>query len=399
MTETRPTTAPEAAEAKRRTRYRRWVALGGLVALLLAGLTVVIMSRTRVGQERLRRVTVNWLEDRFAGRIAIGEVGSEASLLGTMTLGDVTITEPGGRPFVAVRSAILSYDWRTLVSGRVVLDRVQLEGVDVVVERLPDWDEWNFDRAFRAGPDDPADTARVLVELHNVSITDASVELRLPWDGEAEDSARLLLEDTPSGPLRVFALQDLSLNASRILAETPDEPGRLVELDGFSAHAYVWDQPARIESARGTIAVRDSVVTLDLDRIELPGSSLSALGQVVFGDSGPRVDVRLEAPRVALTDLTWLHPELPTVGRGRGTILIRALAPGRVLWFAEDLDLETPDTRVRGTVGLVTGDTLYFSRLDLVAGPLDVPTLERLLPVDLPLDGLEVEALRLNDGG
>ncbi len=279
----------------------------------------------------------------------------------------------------------------------MVLDRVELEGASVVLERLPGWQDWNYERAFRRGPPDPADTSRTLVDLRNVSILDGTLEVRLPWADGDLDSARVVVQRTPSGPVRVYSFQHLSLDAARVLAETPREPGRLVEIDDLAADVYVWDEPARVRSARGTVVIRDSIVSVDLRRLELPGSRLDVAGRVVVRDDGPEPDLLIRGDRLDLADFGWLHPELPAEGGGEGDIQIRTLGPGRVLWYARDLDVETPGMRVRGSVGLVTGDTLYFSELDLDADPFDLATLERLLPVDLPLEGLEAGSLRLED--
>lgn len=386
------------AEERRRTRYRRWAAFGGLLAIGLVAIAIAVLGRTGFGQERLRRATIDWLHSSFPGAITIEDLGSEASLLGTMTLGGVSIRDPSGRPFVDIDRAVLSYDWRSLVSGRIVLDRVEVEGARIVLERLPGWEDWNFARAFRRGEPDAADTTRTMVDLYDVSVRDAWVEVRLPWDGEVTDTSRVLLEATPSGPVRVYAFRDLRLEAPRVLAETPREPGRLVEVADLAADVYVWDEPARVRSAAGEVAVRDSLVWIDLERIDLPGSRLSLIGRVVIGDAGPRPDVRVEADRLDLADFGWLYPDLPPEGVGSGSIDIRTVGPSRYAWVAEDLDVETPETHVVGSIGLVTGDTLYFSRLDLVADPFDLATLERLLPVDLPLDGLEASTLRIEDG-
>ncbi|HSM35585.1 MAG TPA: hypothetical protein VK837_04235 [Longimicrobiales bacterium] len=386
------------AEERRRTRYRRWAAFGGLLAVALAATAIAVASRTGFGQERLRGATVDWLTSRFPGRITIGSLTSESSLLGTMTLRDVSIADPGGRPFLDVDVAVISYDWRTLVSGRVVLDDVEIDGARVIIERLPGWEEWNYERAFRGDPSDPADTTRTLVDLYDVSVSDATVVVRMPWESDGADSARVLIEQTPEGPVRAFSFQNLSLRAPRVLAETPREPGRLIEVADLAADVYVWDEPARVRAARGTVTVRDSIVTLDLDRVDLPGSRLSVIGRVVLGDGGLRPDVRVRGERLDLADLGWLHPSLPPEGSGTGSIDIRSIGPSRYAWFGEDLDVRTPDTHVEGTLGLVTGDTLYFSRLDLAADPFDLETLERLLPVDLPLDGLEASTLRIDDG-
>src|SRR5690606_15990252 len=66
------------------------------------------------------------------------------------------------------------------------------------------------------------------------------------------------------------------------------------------------------------------------------------------------------------------------------------LDPQGTLWLVEDAHLRAPGTEVAGTFGIVTGGTLYFTRVNLRASPLDPKVLADVLPGDLPLDGLLV---------
>src|SRR5690606_39407023 len=75
---------------------------------------------------------------------------------------------------------------------------------------------------------------------------------------------------------------------------------------------------------------------------------------------------------------------------GQARIRIQTLDPRGTLWLVEDAHLRAPRTEVAGTFGIVTGDTLYFTRVDLRASPLDLQVLADILPGDLPLDGLLV---------
>src|SRR5690606_721353 len=64
--------------------------------------------------------------------------------------------------------------------------------------------------------------------------------------------------------------------------------------------------------------------------------------------------------------------------------------PGGVLWLAQDAHIIAPGTELRGDFGIVTGDTLYFTQVDLRASPIDLELIASILPVDLPIDGLMV---------
>ncbi|HUH13884.1 MAG TPA: hypothetical protein VMK65_12280, partial [Longimicrobiales bacterium] len=369
---------------------------GGALAAALVFAAVLLLTRTDYGQERVRGYTVRWLADRVEGELRIGRLTSEGTILGAVTLHDFSLLDPGGRPFVRADSARLRYDWRTLVSGAVVLDRVELFGADIVIERLPGWERWNYERAI-VGPEEEEREQPgpgTLVLLQELSLRDGHVVVRYPWEPkpgrpvQPADTARLILEREDGALMRVMRFQDVQAELPRLLVESPDQEGRLFQFSSLAMRAWIWETPMELQHLEGTLTMRDSLLAFEADRVRLPSSRASLLGEVTVGKEDIRMDVRVVGDTVALRDLQWLYPGLPEEGGGSLVFRMQSQGNGNTLWYAERLDISTPGTNLAGSFGIVTGDTLYFTRVSLRAAPLDVALLESLLPVELPVRGL-----------
>lgn len=380
----------------------RYVALGILGILGIILVLLVILSRTDFGGERVRQFSLDLLEDRIAGEARLERISSEGSLFGGVTLHDFSLVTADGRPFLSADSAILEYDWRTFLGGDIVFDRVDLYAPDIVIERLPGDERWNYDRAL-ASPGDGADGGgeRGLILLEAFRIHNGQVALRMPWEPssdepvEPEDTARILLEDAPGGMFRVMRFENVNVDVATLLAQTPEEPGSLFEIADLSTRAFVWREPMEVENLRGTVTIRDSILAFDAEVLELPETRATVLGRVILGDESLGVDILVDGERVALRDIQWLYPGLPEEGGGRLVFRMQSRGPGTTLWYAEDMEITTPGTSMSGSLGLVTGDSLYFTRVDLRASPLDVQFLESILPIDLPVEGLMVNTVEV----
>jgi hypothetical protein len=176
---------------------------------------------------------------------------------------------------------------------------------------------------------------------------------------------------------------------NRVIWESPVEPGRLFDVQSLQAQGYVWREPVVIRDARGTVTTRDSVIAFDFSEVRLPSSTASILGRLVTRAGPNDLDVRIESRRVVFQDLQWLYPNLPREGGGTLSLRIQS-QPRGTLWLVEDARLTAPGTRVAGSFGVVTGDTLYFTQVNLRASPLDIELLEDILPGGLPVEGLLV---------
>ncbi len=389
----------------RKRRFAVWVLGAFAVVIAVVVVAVFVLTRTRFGVERVGRYVLSTVTNGLNGDVRIGTITSRGGLLGGVDLHDVTIHGPDGRPFLDADSVDLSYDWRTLVGGRVIFDRMRLYRPRIIIEMLPGDTTWNFARIL-AGPPTPQSKPAgqpQLIVIGGMRIIDGSAIVRFPFEPDAttfrpSDAARMLLTEVPGGMDREFRFQDLQADLPRLLVSSPSEEGRLFEIGDLDTRGYVWDTPFDLRGLHGTLTLRDSLVSFDFDRIQLPESRFSAVGRVTTHPS-MALDVELQGSHVTLSDMQWLSPDLPDRGSGQLTLRIRTVTPQQTLWYAHDMSFTAPGTHVTGSVGIVTGDSSYFTQADLRAEPLDLEVIDSLIPGNIPMQGLKVGSLRVQGPG
>lgn len=376
----------------RAARYALWIAGGFLIGIGITVLALVVLTRTEWGLERARRFAIGWLEDRVNGELNIGRL-SGRSLLAGVTVHDLSIDDPQGRPFVSADSVAAYYSWRNLIRGEIVFDSVTLHAPRLYMEQLAGDTLWNYEHIFADTTPDEPDGARRLIAFEDARIVDGLVVVRRPWepDGpvEPDDTARLILEDAPGGLLQVWRFEDVNGELDRVIWESPLEEGKLFAARTLSTRAFLWKDPALLRDARGTLTLVDSIVSFEFPELELPSTRAAAIGRIIIRERN-RYDVRIESDDIQFADLQWLYPPLPEDAKGSMVMRIQTQQPKGTLFLAEDANIEAPGTHMVGTLGIVLGDTLYFTRVDLRASPLDVDFLERVLPGELPVEGLLV---------
>jgi translocation and assembly module TamB len=360
----------------------------GLVTglLLLLVLALLFVTRTRPGVELAGEYVIDRLRGAINGELEVEAVRSRA-LLRDVTLRGVRITGPDGRLFLEADSARLSYRIRTFLAGDIGFDRLVLYRPAVHVERLPGQEEWNFQTIF---PDDPDRVADNIVLIRDVTVRDGFVAIRLPWEPLAgpADTERLILEEVPGGTVRTVRFEQMEARLPRILWQAPEVDGRLLEISRLSGQAYLWTTPADVRQMRGTVTIRDSVVTFRTTEARVADSDLTAFGTMVLGETERIYDIQAQGDQLAFRDFQWLYPALPDEGGGAVRLRIQTRERGNILWLAENARLATPGTELAGSFGIVTGDTLYFTNVSLRASPLDLELVRRLLPMELPVEGL-----------
>jgi hypothetical protein len=167
-----------------------------------------------------------------------GSISGPGLMRGAM-IRDFAIIGPDGRPFLAADSLELVYQWRTLLAGRILLDRVALHQPTVIIERLAGDSIWNYERIFGGGsPDETA--ARNLIMFNDARVHNGSAVVRMPWepDGPVEpgDTSRLILVDAPGGLLRAMRFEGVDARLNRVIWESPIEKGRLFDIQSMSGH-------------------------------------------------------------------------------------------------------------------------------------------------------------------
>jgi TamB, inner membrane protein subunit of TAM complex len=383
----------------RALRFAAYVLAGVVIGLVVAYGAIQLLSRTDWGRERVRGFALGWLDDKIAGDVRIGRLGG-GGLLSGVVIHDFAIVDSLGRTFVQADSAEVSYAWRTLLGGDIVLDEATLYHPVVNLEMLPGDTLWNFERLFPDTTPGTSTPSRNLIMFDEVRIVDGEVAIRRPWEPDdpptVEDTARILLEDVESGRVTVMRFEIDDALFDRFIWESPLEEGKMLEVDRLRGSGYVWREPIVIEDLQGTLTWVDSIVSFEVPRVELPATRAAAVGQVVIGEDENRYDVRIDGQQLAFEDLQWLYPELPAEGAGSLILRIQSQQPKGILFLAERARITMPGTQLAGTLGIVAGDTLYFTTVDLQASPLDLDLLERLLPGGLPVEGLLIGTVEIS---
>jgi hypothetical protein len=373
-----------------------WAAAGVAAAVLVLVLALLWLTRTEAGVERAGGYVVERLRGSINGELEVERIRSRGLLRG-VTLEGVRITGPDGRLFLHADSARLTYSIRTLLGGDISFDRLALYRPEVHVEQLPGTEEWNFQTIFPVDPDRATDN---LVLIENVTFHDGLVVVRLPWEPvrpvSPAERERLVLEEVPGGTVRTVRFTELNGHSPEVVWQSPGTEGRVIRIERLSGLAYIWDSPAHVRQLAGTLTARDSIFTFRMPHVRLPDSELAALGRMVIGKTVHHYDIELTGERVALRDFQWLYPALPDEGGGSLQLRIQTQEPGNTLWLARDARLRAAGSEVSGTFGVVTGDSLYFANVNLRASPLDVELVRRLLPVDLPIEGLLIGTVEVD---
>src|SRR5688572_7285303 len=241
------------------------------------------MSRTQFGMERVRRFALSWLEKQVDGEIHIGSF-SGRGLLGGLTFHDFYIIDKKNRPFLAADSARVAYNWRTFISGRIVLDQVTLYSPKIYLEQLPGDTIWNYQHVFpdRSKPGAPAPQRR-LIMFNNANVVNGMAVVRVPFEldegVEADDTARAVIEDVPGGIAKVLRFDSINGTFSRVIWESPIEQGKLVDIRALSAKGFIWRDPMYLTSMRGTVTMKDTIIAFDIPDVRMPASQASMVGR------------------------------------------------------------------------------------------------------------------------
>ena len=368
----------------------KWILVGVIVLVAIAWAGVYLLTRTQWGVQRVGGYVVHSIGSGIHGRLTVGRIRSGGLLRGAV-LERLTIVDAAGQPFLSVDSARTTYGWRSLLSGQILLGKLELYHPTVVIEELPGDTLWNFEKIF-------LDTSTVhgvprLMRFSDVRVYDGDATVAFPLDVKGPiqpaDTARLVVRRVASGWQRVMHFHEIFGTFPDVLWQSPTEPGKLLRFSSLSGRGYVWSTPVELRQAAGSLALHDSIVAFNVTDVQLPRSNGAVLGRVVVRHEQNDYDIRITGRRLAFADLDWLYPRLPKQGGGSGDIRILSVPRG-TLWSIRNARLQTPGTQLAGSFGIVTGDTLYFTQVNLRAAPFDLKLVQSMLPGKLPIHGLLV---------
>src|SRR5919112_5560710 len=115
--------------------------------LVIIGLSILGVTHTGFGQERVRRLIASMLEGKVKGKVYIGRMSG--GLFTGVTIDSLEIRDDEDSVLVASGPVTVTYDPRDLLDRRILLSHVDVTRPYVHL-RQHEGGEWNFRRVFPA---------------------------------------------------------------------------------------------------------------------------------------------------------------------------------------------------------------------------------------------------------
>jgi hypothetical protein len=389
----RVTRAPGQSRARRVLR-----ALIAFVAVPIAiGVAIVlVLANTPWGNERVRGLLVSQANQRLTGHLAIA--GLRGHLLSSATLTGVELVDSAHGPVFTARRVDVRYGLWSALRGKVVVKALALDTPVIVLDKRPG-SRWNFQTLMRPSGA-PADTSqhRSPPALADIRIRHGRLVYRRPWQPDSTlpadkrdaaiaaallATARSRTERVPGGFQRVVEYHDMD---ARIPVVRLAQQGRptAVEIASLSMIGEPYRPPVMtVRSLVGTIyATKDSLWWRGA-RVSLPGSQVVADGRVGLNRAG--LAFSMTGAPIALADLRWLNPKLPSEGGGKLRFTMRVHGDTAEYAFA-DADVRYRDASLLGSGALIrihsaSGTIAMLVRgVDLTVARLSTAMLHELMP-------------------
>ncbi len=398
---------------------RRLVVITSAVALLVMGLVIsfafVLATQTSYGRGQLRRLVMSQLRGAVKGTIHVGEI--RGGLLTGLTIDSLEIRDDEDSLFVSTGRISVAYDPRDIFDRRILLRHVEVEH-PVVYLRQHENGDWNWRRIFPKGARKRASPQRGFgdyIVMDSATVRDAALLLTLPWHppdslrGARRDSAVAHNLATPNreirrtreGLARTYRWTSVQAASSQIRLADPERAGKFFVVSRLDFEES--DPPMSVRNASGTIRNLQDSVWLDLSHFDLPGSTGSAKGKVVWGSDLPiRYDVHVIGDSVSLRDVAWVYPTLPRSGGGTLELTIRSARNPRIIDYAvRKMDIRTTHSRLLGDMTFGVGAAvLSVKDVAVQAVPVDFRLLETLngAPFPYPWAGQFTGTVRARGG-
>ena len=394
-------------------KRRNLVALVSACAILVIGLVAVItgtvITRTSYGREQLRKFIAQQVASRIHGKLYVGKLSG--GLLGGVTIDSLAIRDEQDSLFLSTGRISVSYDPRDLIDKRLYLRSLEVEH-PVVNLRQYEGGDWNHKRIFRSegpkGPKAPGRNFGDYIVVQSVQLKNGAFTLTLPWhpddslSGVRLDSAIRYNLRRGDKEIVSYRQRDTTYYAhqyhwrganaklSRIRLTDPDSNqfGQLFVIEELAVAEH--DPPFFFRNVRGSLRRLKDSIWIDLPHFDLPASTGSARGKIVWGSDLPtRYDIAVHADSVSLADVDWVYPTLPTTGGGSTDLrIVNDSSNLHVIEYRlTDMDVRSTKSRLRGNMTFaVGGPVLAVKNLKLEADPVDFDLVRTLNGGPFPTD-------------
>ena len=380
----------------RRQRIVTWSAVALVVIILVTAGLVVSLTQTSFGQNQVRAYVQSWVSGKVRGKIYVGKISG--GLFNGVTIDSIEIRDEEDSLFLATGPIRIRYDARDLFDRRILLSHVNIEH-PVAEFRQHEKGDWNFQRIFPSGPKKPPGTARGFgdyIIMDSADIHDGTIIASLTWHpndtlrGAKRDSVirhalgsltrkspgnqwRSEINRTREGFSRVYRFTQFQGSLNYVRIADPDSVGRLLRFTKASLNSF--DPPLSVKNIVADVRHLGDSVWLTSPAFSLAASSGRIPGvKIVWGSHLPvRYDAHVVGDHVAMSDIAWVYPTLPTTGGGRMDLYINNVAHPRVVDYAiKKMDVRTTRSHLTGDMTYaVGGPVLVLKDVRIEAAPLD----------------------------
>lgn len=361
----------------------------------LGVMTVLVITGTDWGRERVRRYAVSFVNGSIHGKATIGKLSG--NLLTGMTVHDFTITDSAGHPFVAVESFKANYSIIALLKKHIWIEDAVLVRPLIVLDRPPSGD-WNWQRIFPRDttPKPPSKQTQWgdWLRFTNASVVAGQLIVRTPWKPSeglktqaARDSAirdalgggsRIMVARAPNGFQKTVQLDSVTGTFPLVRLSQPGLRTRLLEVQSLTMDAYPFRPPAAvIRDLKGTFPFDNDSIWWKGAYVALPHSRASGDGNYVF-NSGD-ITLKVHSDPAQFGDMRWVYPRLPD---GHGKLDLDVTWRGAVQTYVfhnTDVTLN-PNAHAAGSFGITIGDTISLHDTNVRFSGFDTRLLEQLIP-------------------
>lgn len=389
---------------------RRIVVLASAAVLVLLGIVAVasvfFVTRTDYGRERVRSVVAGVLQRGVHGSVYLGKISG--GFLNDLTIDSLAIRDSSGELFVSTGRVRVSWNPRDFFDRRIYIRNADVQHPYVHL-RLHSNGHWNFNEVLGGGgPSRPREPNTRnfgdFVVIDSAHVKGGTFLLSLPWSpddtlkGARRDSvirynltrADHVIRRTPDGFAKTYTWRNGTglLTHARIADPDSDKFGKEIRVATLDVDEL--DPPFEFHSLSGIVRNLGDSVWFQSPHFDLPGSTGSATGKIVWGSDLPiRYDIAVRGDSVSLNDVNWVYPTLPRTGGGSTLLTIRNDPKNLhvVNFKLSRMDMRSTKSHLTGSMTFGIGAPILLVRdLDVKADPLNWDLIRTLNGKPFPED-------------
>lgn len=386
---------------------RRTIVLGTATVLLsivvLCVGAVAMLTQTDRGRAMIMRAVVPTLQTLVPGQLYVGRVSG--TLFTDITIDSLELRETTGKPFLRTGPIHLTYDPRDLLDRRVVIKSLSITRPRIDLVDYGD-DDWSWRRALQRKGGKATNIRSGFgkyVVIDTTTLVDATLVLRQPWTlpdslrGAKRDSALQFNLTRLDGEIRaepnnrysrVYRFERGDMALGRVRIADPDSAGLRMDIKKLNV---VWVYPPFwFHDMHGDVRVLGDTLWMDSASFKLANSAGHGEAKIVWGSGLPvRYDIRIQGDTVAMADVSWIHPSLPSTGGGRMFLTIRSDPKDlRIIEYGlHDMDARSMRSRLTGNMTFgVGGEVLRITNVGLNLAPAHTDLLRHFNLEPFPYD-------------